>query len=93
MRNYELVCILQSAAADELKVLEQSVVSILEKREINISKSESWGQRPLFHEAKKQNEGVFHYFEIQGQPDRVEQLSQDFKVVPGVLKSTICRAN
>ena len=56
MRNYELVCVLEAAPAEELKTIEQSVMAILEKREATVGKTESWGQRPLYHEAKKQND-------------------------------------
>ena len=93
MRNYELVCVLEAAPAEELKTIEQSVMAILEKREATVGKTESWGHRPLYHEAKKQNEGVFQYYEIQASPEKIEQINQDFKVTHGILKSTICRAS
>jgi small subunit ribosomal protein S6 len=92
MRNYELICILEAAPAEELKTIEKSLLTLLEKREVTVGKTESWGQRPLYHEAKKKNEGVFQYYEIQANPEKIEQINQDFKVTLGILKATICRA-
>ena len=66
MRNYELVCVLEAAPAEELKTIEQSVMAILEKREATVGKTESWGQRPLYHEAKAER-GCFSVLRDPGQ--------------------------
>ena len=79
-----------TAPAEELKTIEQSVMAILE-REATVGKTESWGQRPLYYEAKSRTR-VFFSITRSSQSKKIEQINQDFKVTL-VLKSTICRAS
>lgn len=91
--NYELTLILGSkiTSAKKKSFLEslEKTVKILEGK---VEKVEDWGVRDLFHEIKKNKEGLYLHALVNIQENAVKQLDMKLKVNEEVLRYLIIKA-
>ncbi len=91
--NYELTYIVADLSADQAAKVHEDVKAMLTKREAEVTASEEWGHRKLFHEAKHNQRGHFYYVTFKVAPSAINTITADLRVMPDVIKFMISRVH
>ena len=92
MNKYELTIILEgkTTAAKKKAVLE-SVEKAIKMLEGSVSKAEDWGVKELFHEIKKQKEGLYLHMPFELLAKSIKPLEIKLKATDTILRYLIVR--
>ena len=85
MRKYELMTIFP-AEEEKYNAGLATISSTLSEYGVEIEKEESFGDRDLCYEVKKQKRGRFLLLIIKANPAKVVELNRQFKLNPELLK-------
>ncbi|MBO7163982.1 MAG: 30S ribosomal protein S6 [Treponema sp.] len=85
MRKYELMTIFP-AEEEKYNAGLATLRSTLSEYGVEIEKEESFGDRDLCYEVKKQKRGRFLLLIIKANPAKVVELNRQFKLNPELLK-------
>lgn len=85
MRKYELMTIFP-AEEEKYNAGLATLRSTLSEYSVEIEKEESFGDRDLCYEVKKQKRGRFLLLIIKANPAKVVELNRQFKLNPELLK-------
>ena len=85
MRKYELMTIFP-AKEEKYNAGLATLRSTLSEYGVEIEKEESFGDRDLCYEVKKQKRGRFLLLIIKANPAKVVELNRQFKLNPELLK-------
>ena len=85
MRKYELMTIFP-AGEEKYNAGLATLRSTLSEYGVEIEKEESFGDRDLCYEVKKQKRGRFLLLIIKANPAKVVELNRQFKLNPELLK-------
>lgn len=85
MRKYELMTIFP-AEEEKYNAGLATLRSTLSEYGVEIEKEESFGDRELCYEVKKQKRGRFLLLIIKANPAKVVELNRQFKLNPELLK-------
>ena len=85
MRKYELMTIFPAEEEKYIAGL-ATLRSTLSEYGVEIEKEESFGDRDLCYEVKKQKRGRFLLLIIKANPAKVVELNRQFKLNPELLK-------
>ena len=85
MRKYELMTIFP-AEEEKYNAGLATLRSALSEYGVEIEKEESFGDRDLCYEVKKQKRGRFLLLIIKANPAKVVELNRQFKLNPELLK-------
>lgn len=85
MRKYELM-IIYPIEEDKSKAGVESTRSILTQFGATIDKEESYGDRDLTYEVKKQKRGRFVLFTVTANPAKIVEIQNSFKLNHDILK-------
>lgn len=92
MNKYELTIILEGKTTSAKK---KAVLETLEKTikllEGSVSKAEDWGVKELFHEIKKQKEGLYLHLPVELPAKAVKSLEIKLKAEENILRYLIVR--
>ncbi|MEK7168812.1 MAG: 30S ribosomal protein S6 [Patescibacteria group bacterium] len=92
MNKYELTIILEgkTTAAKKMAVLEtlEKAIKMLEGK---IEKAEDWGVKELFHEIKKQKEGLYLHMPFEMNAKSIKPLEIKLKAMENVLRYLIIK--
>lgn len=91
INNYELTYIVADTSAEQAAKVHEDVKGVIAKREAEITGSEEWGLRKLFHEAKHNQRGYFYYVTFKAAPSVINTITSDLRVIPEVIKFMISR--
>jgi len=90
MNKYELTLILEgkTTSAKKKSVLEnlEKIVKFLEGK---VEKAEDWGVKELFHEIKKQKEGLYLHLPIELPAKSIKALEVKLKAEENILRYLI----
>ncbi len=92
MNKYELTIILEGKVTAAKK---KSVLETLEKSikmlEGTVSKAEDWGVKELFHEIKKQKEGLYLHMPVELPAKAIKAFEIKLKAEENILRYLIVR--
>ena len=92
MNKYELTVILEGKTTSAKK---KSVLETLEKSikllEGKIEKAEDWGVKELFHEIKKEKEGLYIHIPFEMTAKNIKPLEIKLKAVDTILRYLIIK--
>jgi small subunit ribosomal protein S6 len=93
-RQYEVVFIVDPAADDdEVNRLTENHKQIVTERGGVITKSESWGKRPLAYEILHKSEGTFVLMEIEGSGREISELERRMRVNDRIIRYLTVRVD
>ena len=90
MRKYELMTI-YPIEEDKSKAGLEAVRSILNQFGATIEKEESYGDRDLTYEVKKQKRGRFLLLTVNANPAKLVEIDRQFKLTSDLLKYLFVR--
>lgn len=85
MRKYELMTIFP-VDEDKFKTASEAVRGVLSQFGAEIESEESYGDRELCYEIKKQKHGRFQLFIIKVNPAKITEIDRQFKLTADLLK-------
>ena len=92
MNNYELTLILEGKTTSAKK---KAVLETLEKSikmfEGSLQKAEDWGVKEMFHEIKKEKEGLYLHMPFELNAKSIKSLEIKLKAMENVLRYLIVR--
>lgn len=87
MRNYEIIYIVRPDVTDEdVDKLTTQMEGVLAGAGGKLEKVEKLGRRRLAYRVKKQREGIYVLFRLQGSGDTVKEFERRLKVTDAVIK-------
>ncbi len=93
MNKYELTVILEgkTTSAKKKAVLEniEKIVKLLEGK---MDKVEDWGVKELFHEIKKNKEGLYLHIPLELETKSIKQLEIKLKATEAILRYLVIKA-
>jgi small subunit ribosomal protein S6 len=92
MRNYEVIFIVRPELPDEeVQKLITQMESVVASAGGTVEKVEKMGRRRLAYSVRKQREGFYVLFNVQGTGDTVKEFERRLKVSDAVVKYlTVC---
>ncbi|MGH9971646.1 MAG: 30S ribosomal protein S6 [Pyrinomonadaceae bacterium] len=94
VRQYEVVFIVDPGADDdEVNRLTENHKQIVTDQGGVITKSESWGKRPLAYEILHQTEGTFVLMEIEGSGREIAELERRMRVNDRIIRYLTVRVD
>lgn len=92
MNKYELTLILEgkTTAAKKKSVLE-SLEKTIKMLEGSVQKAEDWGVKEMFHEIKKEKEGLYLHMPFEMNAKSVKSLEIKLKAMENVLRYLIIK--
>jgi small subunit ribosomal protein S6 len=93
-RQYEVIFIVDPGADDDevLRLTENHKQIVTDQGGV-VTKSESWGRRPLAYEILHQTEGTFVLFEIEGSGKEIAELERRMRVNDRILRYLTVRVD
>jgi small subunit ribosomal protein S6 len=92
-RYYELVLMLDPESADtDREKLAADVKKQIEDAG-TLERADNWGMRKMAYEIRQRNESDYRYFRFQGEPDLLQRLDHNLKIVDGVLRFRIFKVD
>lgn len=93
-RQYELIYILQPDVTDaDIDIVQQLVVSNVEKYAAVLDKTDNWGRRKLAYDIGRHREGVYVLQLITGSGDLMKEIDRRLKVVENVIRHLVVRVD
>jgi len=87
MRNYEIIFIVRPDVTEEdVDKLIAQMEGVVTGAGGNLEKVEKIGRRRLAYRVKKQREGIYVLFRLQGSGDTVKEFERRLKVIDTVIK-------
>ncbi len=94
MRQYEVTFILASQLTEEdAEAIALSMQKTVEKKGASLAKVEKWGKRRLAFSVKKNREGYYYLFVINGAGDAINELERKFKQTDEVIRFLTVRTD
>jgi small subunit ribosomal protein S6 len=94
MRNYEIIFIVRPDVTEEdVDKLIAQMEGVVGATGGKVEKVEKMGRRRLAYKVKKQREGVYVLFRLQGSGDTVKEFERRLKVIDTVIKYMTVRTD
>lgn len=87
MKSYELTVVMagKTTAAKKKDAVER-IEKIVAASKGKVTKSDDWGVKDLAYKIKKQDEGLFLYFELELPALNVKNVSEKVKLEDGIIR-------
>jgi small subunit ribosomal protein S6 len=93
-RVYEVMYIVKpETAEDDVTKLNESLQGVIEKEGGSIVKLENMGRRKLAYEIKRNNEGHYVLFEIEGSGSEIAELERRMRVNDAIIRYMTVRVD
>lgn len=93
-RTYEIMYIVKpDQAEDDVTKLNESLQGVIEKEGGSITKLENMGRRKLAYEIKRQTEGYYVLFEIEGSGREIAELERRMRVNDAIMRFITVRVD
>ncbi|MEE2705002.1 MAG: 30S ribosomal protein S6 [Pseudomonadota bacterium] len=94
MQLYESVVIArQDISVTQAEALADDLSKILEEQGAKVLKRENWGLRSLAYRIKKNRKGHYLLFNIQGEPDAINDYERRMRIMEQVLRYLTIRVD
>lgn len=89
MRNYEIAIVLHPDLEIDIESATSKVEKIIELAKGKISKKDNWGKRKLAYPIKKQDWGIYVFYQVQLDPSVVAQIENTLRITEEVMRYLI----
>ena len=92
MNIYELTIILDGKASPaKKKSLVEKIGKLVKLNGGKIIKKEDWGKKDFAYPIKKNNTGIYLFFELELEPDAVKKISEKIRIDEDFLRHLIVK--
>jgi len=92
MNIYELTLILEGKTSPaKKKSLVEKIEKLVKLNKGNILKKDDWGKKDFAYPIKKNDTGIYLFFEIELEPEAVNKVSEKIRIDDDVLRHLIIR--
>lgn len=89
MRNYEIAVVLHPDLEIDIESATQKVEKIIEGAKGKITKKDNWGKRKLAYKIKKQDWGIYVFYQVQLDPSAVNTIESTLRITEEVMRYLI----
>lgn len=89
MRHYEVALVLHPDLETELDTVLKKVETIITDLGGKIVKKDNWGKRKLAYKIKKQDWGIYVFYEINLEPTQTRELDTKLRITEEVIRYLI----
>lgn len=86
MRKYEIAVVLHPDLEIDLESTLEKVEAILTKNGGKITKKDNWGKRKLAYKIKKQDWGIYVFYQVDTDPEQVAKINQTLRITEEVMR-------
>lgn len=86
MKPYELVVLLHPDLEIDADAPINNIEKLVKNAGGNISKRDNWGKKRLAYPVRKQQFGIYVYFELELNPEQVRTLESSLRITEEVLR-------
>lgn len=86
MREYELIVVLTPDVEKDVEKALEKVRAIVTDNGGKITKEDNWGKKKLAYRIKKEDFGVYVYFEVELPADAVAKVNGIFNITADVMR-------
>ena len=91
LEQYEMTFVLIEKDAATLETQREEIKNNLNRRNVEVSKVDLLGNKPLFHEKNHHKRGNFNCWQVSAARGSIQQMRADLNVNANVLKSMIVK--
>lgn len=91
MNEYELVVLLHPDLEIDIDTPVSKIEKLIGNADGKISKRDNWGKKRLAYPVKKQQFGLYVYFELELDPEKVRKLESSLLITEEVLRFLIVK--
>ncbi len=89
MRNYEIAVVLHPDLEIDIESATSKIEKIIELAKGKITKKDNWGKRKLAYKIKKQDWGIYVFYQVQLVPSAVAQIEGTLRITEEVMRYLI----
>ena len=89
MRNYEIAIVLHPDLEIDIESATSKVEKIIELAKGKVTKKDNWGKRKLAYPIKKQDWGIYVFYNVQLDPSAVVQIENTLRITEEVMRYLI----
>ena len=89
MRNYEIAVVLHPDLEIDLTTTLEKIENIITKNGGKITKKDNWGKRKLAYKIKKQDWGIYVFYNVEIDPSKITKINQIFRITEEVIRYLI----
>ena len=89
MRNYEIAVVLHPDLEIDLATTLEKIENIITKNGGKITKKDNWGKRKLAYKIKKQDWGIYVFYNVEIDPSKITKINQIFRITEEVIRYLI----
>jgi small subunit ribosomal protein S6 len=89
MRNYEIAVVLHPDLEIDLATTLDKVEGIITKNGGKITKKDNWGKRKLAYKIKKQDWGIYVFYNVEIDASKINKINQTLRITEEVLRYLI----
>lgn len=89
MRKYEIAVVLHPDLEIDLEATLKKVEAILTKDSAKITKKDNWGKRKLAYKIRKQDWGIYVFYQVEVEPGRITKLNQALRITEEIMRYLI----
>ncbi len=86
MRNYEIAVVLHPDLEIDIESATSKVEKIIELAKGKVTKKDNWGKRKLAYPIKKQDWGIYVFYQVQLDPAAVAQIENTLRITEEVIR-------
>lgn len=86
MRKYEVAIVLHPDLEIDLESILEKIEIILSKNGSRITKKDNWGKRKLAYKIKKQDWGIYVFYQIDAKPEQITKINQTLRITEEVIR-------
>ncbi len=89
MRNYEIAMVLHPDLEIDLATTLEKIEAVFTKYGAKITKKDNWGKRKLAYQLKKQDWGIYVFYNLEVEPTKINKLNQVLLITEEVMRYLI----
>ena len=89
MRNYEIAVVLHPDLEIDLATTLEKIENIITKNGGKITKKDNWGKRKLAYKIKKQDWGIYVFYNVEIDGSKVNKINQTLRITEEVMRYLI----
>ncbi|MDP4038672.1 MAG: 30S ribosomal protein S6 [bacterium] len=89
MRKYEIATILHPDLETDIDNTLSKIERIIEAAQGKIVKKDNWGKRKLAYRINKQDWGIYVFYQVNLEPDKVAQIESNLRITEEVMRFLI----
>lgn len=93
MKNYELVIIFHPDLEMNIDPAIDKIKQILKANHANITREETDGKRRLAYPIKKQEFGIYYYYDLELPPEAPAKISGSFNIADEIIRYQLVKAD